>query len=187
MFSDELKIQLGLPYPKNLHSDMSEKWAELVADADKTITNRFHILRRPPPHTYIESPSTPYHLYRGMAPLQDDTILFMNHVVVANKLLGAEAQAMWAVAYFDRNIEVLLDAKERNIATWIAWCRRRYLSNGNLGNEAAFDMVPYVDTLLGEMGVSAHLQKGWLKNFFGTVMPADLGKAWEEYLERAGR
>jgi dimethylaniline monooxygenase (N-oxide forming) len=188
MFSDDLKIQLGLPYPKSLDAEPlegSSKWAELIASADKAIINRFHILRNPPPHPHIESQSTPYRLYRGMAPLHDDSILFLNHIIVANKLFGAEAQAMWAVAWFDKDIRVPLDSREQDVATWIAWCRRRYLSNGSLGNEASFDMVPYVDTLLDEMDVSGHRQKGWTKNFFATVMPADLGRAWTEYLGRS--
>jgi dimethylaniline monooxygenase (N-oxide forming) len=187
IFSDELKVQLGLPYPKELDSISSKetaKWEQLVADADKNIYNRFHILRSPPPHPHIEESRTPYKLYHGIAPLHDNTILFMNHVVLSNKLLCAEVQAMWAVAHFDGNIKVPPDVKERNIATWIAWCRRRYLSNGGLGNVASFDGIPYVDNLLEEMGLSAHRKKGWLRDFFAPVLPADLGKAWAEYLQK---
>ena len=190
MFSNDLKMQLGLPYAKELDSKSPEtahKWEELVADADKTICNRFHILRNPPPHPHVEEDRTPYRLYRTIAPLHDDSIVFINHVTVGNKLFGAEAQAMWAVAYFDGNIKVPLDVKERDIATWIAWNRRRYLSNGGLANSAAFDGVPYVDSLLQEIGVSAHLDKGWWRNWFATVRPADLGRAWAEYLNRHSR
>lgn len=188
IFSDELKMQLGLPYSKELVSILSKesaKWEELIVDADKIVCDRFHILRDPPPHTHIEESRTPYKLYRGIAPLHDDSILFMNHVVMSNKLLCAEIQAMWAVAHFDGNIKAPLDVKEQDIATWIAWCRRRYLSNGGLGNVASFDGVPYVDTLLEEMGLNAHRQKGWLRDFFAPVLPADLGKAWAEYLYKS--
>ena len=187
MFSDDLKMHLGLPYQKELDLDSSasvQKWEEMVSDADKTICNQFHILRDPPPHPHIEESRTPYKLYRGMAPLHDKSILFINHVTVANKLFGAEGQAMWAVAYFDGLIEVSLDGRQRDIATRIAWCRRRHLSNGSLGNSLPFDGVTYVDTLLEEIGLSAHRQKGWLRNWFGTVLPADLGRAWAEYLQR---
>lgn len=188
MFSDDLKIELGLPYPKELESPESiMKWEGLVADADKGVCDQFHLLKDPPRHPYIEEHQTPYRLYRGMAPLHDASILFMNHVVVANKLFGAEAQAMWAVAYFDGQIGAPLAERESDIATWIAWCRRRYLSNGSLGNSAGFDGVPYVDTLLQEMGVTAHRQKGWWGNWFAPVLPEDLGRAWAEYLQRKHR
>jgi dimethylaniline monooxygenase (N-oxide forming) len=187
MFSDDLKMHLGLPYSKNLEAETPEAahtWEELVADADKTVCRRFHILRKSPPHVHIEEQRTPYRLYRTISPLSDDSIVFMNHATFGNKLLAAEAQAMWAVAHFDGNINVPLHEKERDIAMWIAWTRRRYLSNGGLANSATFDSVPYVDTLLGEMGVSAHLDKGWWRGWFGTVWPADLGRAWEEVLRR---
>jgi hypothetical protein len=187
MFSDKLKAKLGLPYPRelNLKSLESEaKWETLVADADKAMLHRFPILRHPPPHTHIESTQTPYNLYRGMAPLHDNSILFMNHITLGNKLFGAEAQAMWAVAYFDGNVQAPLEIKERDIATWIAWCKRRHLSNGGLANSAAFDSVSYVDILLQDMGVSAHRKKGWWKYWFEPVFPADLGRAWKEYLQQ---
>jgi hypothetical protein len=186
MFSDDLKIQLGLPYSKELLSlEDANNWEALVADADKTICNRFHILRKPPPHPHVEESRTPYRLYRGMAPLHDSSILFMNHVTIANKIFGAEAQAIWAVAYFDSNFRVPTEAeREQDVATWIAWNRRRYLSNGSLANSVVFDGVSYVDSLLQEIGLSAHRQKGWLRNWFAPFLPADLGKAWAEYLNR---
>lgn len=187
IYSDDLKMHLGLPYPRILQSTATEearKWEKAIADADDIICNRFHILKSPPVHVHIEEDRTPYHLYRNIAPLTDDSIVFINHATFANKLLAAEVQAMWAVAYFDGNINVPREAKERDIAMWIAWCKRRYLSNGSLANSAAFDSVPYVDTLLEEMGVSAHLDKGWWRNWVGTLWPADLGRAWDEYLRK---
>jgi dimethylaniline monooxygenase (N-oxide forming) len=187
MFSDEMKRRLGIPYPILQKTESDERWDELVASADATVTTRFPILRNPPPHPYVEPKDTPFRLYRGMAPLHDDSILFMNHIVLANKLFAAEGQAMWAVAWFDNKITVPLDTREQRIAMWTAWCKRRYLSNGSLADEASFDMVPYVDTLLEDMNLNKHRGKGWVSDFFGTVMPADLGRAWTEYLERERR
>jgi hypothetical protein len=87
----------------------------LEADADKTVLSRFHILRNPPSHTFLPENRTPYCLDCGIALLDDPTILFLNHVTVPNKLFGAEAQAMWAVAYFDDNIELpLTEQRDRN-------------------------------------------------------------------------
>ncbi|KAH7087175.1 flavin-binding monooxygenase-like protein-like protein [Paraphoma chrysanthemicola] len=187
MFSDKLKAELGLPYPRELtlKSPESEaKWKSLVADADKAMLKRFPILRHPPPQTHIESAQTPYNLYCGMVPLHDNSILFMGHITLGNKLFGAEAQAMWAVAYFDGIVQAPVEIRERDIATWTAWCKRRHLSNGGLANSTAFDSVSYVDILLQDMGVSAHCKKGWWKHWFEPVLPADLGWAWEEYLRQ---
>jgi hypothetical protein len=99
MFSPTLRQHLGIPFAKDIEPTSSAtKWAQLEADADKTVLSRFHILCNPPSHTLLPENRTSYRLYRGIAPLDDPTILFLNHVTVSNKLFGAEAQAMWAVA-----------------------------------------------------------------------------------------
>jgi hypothetical protein len=183
---EEKALDLGLPYPKEIEPrEIEGYWEKLVMEADERILKKFVILRQPPTHPQKRQSNTPYRLYRGMAPLNDNSILFLNHVSVANKLFAAEAQAMWAAAYFGENIKSPSYAeRSKEIATCIAWCRRRYLSNGQLGNCFFFDGVPYVDTLLKDMGLTAHKKKGWLKNFFAPFRPADLGRAWEEYLQK---
>jgi dimethylaniline monooxygenase (N-oxide forming) len=108
----------------------------------------------------------------------------MTHITAGNKLFVAEAQAMWAVAYFDKKIILpSIEDREKEIAAWVAWCRLRYLSNGERGNFAVFDVVPYIDKLLNDMGVSAH-RKGWWRDLFEPFKPHDLGKAWKEYLNQ---
>jgi len=181
-----IALELSLPYPENLEPwEMRKRWEKLVMDADKEILQRFIILREPPRHYRKRQNNTPYRLYRGMAPLNDDSILFMNHISVANKLFAAEAQAMWAVAYFGNEIKLPShEGRSKEVAKCIAWCRRRYLSNGQLGNCFVFDGVPYVDTLLDDMHLTAHRKKGFFKNFFAPVRPADLGRAWQEYLQK---
>lgn len=120
-----------------------------------------------------------------MAPLHDNSILFLNHLVAGAKLYAAEAQAIWAVAYWDQAFRFpSLAEREADVARMIAWNKRRYLSNGELGNFAAFDSVPYVDGLFDEMGVTAHRDKGWWGNMFAPIMPADLGRVCHEYLAR---
>ncbi|KAF2111413.1 flavin-binding monooxygenase-like protein-like protein [Lophiotrema nucula] len=184
MFSDDLSMELGLPFRKDLEYKDS-KWKQLIEAADEKIVRRFPILRDPPPHPHISPKSTPYKLYQGIAPLHDDSIVFLGHVLGANNMLVAEVQAMWAVAHMAGNISMpAIEEREKEIATWLAWNRRRYLSNGELGIYMAFDQIPYVDTLLDQMGLSAHRQKGWLKDFFAPLWPSDVGKAWSEYLEK---
>lgn len=184
MFDNDTLMNLGLPFPKNIETpEETAKWEKLVGDADEQVLKRFIMLRNPPKHYHKYEHRTPYRLYHTLAPVHDDSILFMNHVVAGAKLFAAEAQAIWAVAYWDKAFKLPSVAdREKDIAHMIAWNKRRYLSNGELGHFAAFDSVPYVDRLLDEIGLKAHRSKGWLGNMFAPIMPADLGKVWDEYL-----
>lgn len=186
MFDDSTLMALGLPFPKDIEPhEEATKWQKLVGEADEKVLKRFVMLRNPPEHYHKYETRTPYRLYHTMAPVHDDSILFMNHVVAGAKLFAAEAQAIWAVAYWDKVFALpSIAERERDIAHMIAWNKRRYLSNGELGNFAAFDSVPYVDGLLDEIGLTAHRNKGWLGNMFSPIMPADLAKVWEEYLAK---
>jgi len=189
MFDNNTLRELGLPYPNDVEPpEETAKWEKLVGDADEKVLKRFVMLRTPPKHYHRPEHRTPYRLYHTIAPLHDDSILFMNHIVAGAKLFAAEAQAIWAVAYWDKAFEVpSVEERENDIAHMIAWNKRRYLSNGELGHFAAFDSVPYVDKLLDEIGLVEHRRKGWLGNTFAPIMPADLGRVWEEYLTRQGR
>jgi hypothetical protein len=91
---------------------------------------------------------------------------------------------MWAIAYFDKQIKLPpIDEMEREIAYWVAFSRRRYLSNGELGTNYAFETITYADTLLKQMGLSAHYKTCW-KNIFEPFWPRDLARAWSEYRAR---
>ncbi|KAJ8121495.1 hypothetical protein ONZ43_g2064 [Nemania bipapillata] len=189
MFDNDTLIGLGLPYPKDIEpQEENAKWEKLVHKADEQVLKRFVMLRNPPKHYHKYETRTPYRLYQTMAPVHDESILFMNHIVAGAKLFAAEAQAIWAVAYWDKAFSLPSVAeRENDIAHMCAWNKRRYLSNGELGNFAAFDSVPYVDRLLDEIGVTSHRKKGWLGNMFAPIMPTDLGKVWHEYLARRSK
>jgi dimethylaniline monooxygenase (N-oxide forming) len=176
-------LHLGLPTPlADQPSNVSQHWEKLLLDADERICTDFPMLATPPKHARREISTTTYRLYQGMAPINDRSILFMNHINTGNKMLAAEVQAMWAVAYFDGHIPLLPKADmERSVARWVAFSRRRYLSNGGLGNAINFESITYADVLLDEMGLSDH-KKGWWRQWFEPFRPSDVGKAWAEYL-----
>ncbi|KAJ8064948.1 hypothetical protein OCU04_007252 [Sclerotinia nivalis] len=184
-FRTPLVVKLDLPH---LESDeppeTTTKWKILSAKADKYVLKKYPLLAHPPPHFHKTINTTPYRLYNSMAPIYDPSILFLNHLTAGNKFLAAEAQALWAVGYLDQKINLpSLEEREKEIATWIAWCRRRYLSNGERGNFAAFDSVLYVDKLLRGLGVGDR-RRGWWRDLFEPVGPRDLGRAWRVYLDR---
>lgn len=186
IFKPEQLVRLDLPHKQSDEpKESTAKWEKLMQEADQKVKKKFVILANPPPHSHKYIETTPYRLYNCMAPLNDDSILFMNHITAGNKIFAAEAQAIWAVAYFDKNIVLpSLQEREKSVADWVAWCRRRYLSNGELGTFAGLDSLPYVDKLLGEMGLDAH-RKGWWRDVFEPFRPKDLGPAWKQYLERS--
>lgn len=186
-FTPSLLVSLDLPHnPSDEPSSTTEKWEKLISEADTQICQRFRLLANPPSHFHRKLDTTPYRLYNCMAPLHDDTILFLNHITAGNKLFAAEAQAMWAVAYLNGDVKLpSIQEREVKIAEWVAWCRRRYLSNGERGTFATFDGVGYVDMLLDEMELEGHKKKGWWRYWTEVFFPRDLGAAWKEYLEQA--
>lgn len=186
-FDEETLVQLGLPHNPEAESiELTEKWKKLESDADAQIVKDFPILANPPPHFKGDARSTTYRLYKGMAPIGDPSILILNHVVTGNKMLGAEVQAMWGVAYFNGDVPVPSPQdQEKETARMIAYSKRRYLSTGQLGNAMNFDTITYADNLFRQMGLHAHEKKGFKATYLQPFMPADVGKAWDEYVQRA--
>ena len=130
--------------------------------------------------------TTPYRLYNGIAPIRDDSIALLNHIVVGNKFRAAEVQAIWAAAYLDKQLALpSLQQREADIALTTAWSRRRYLSNGEWGNCMTFETIGYTDKLLQELGFSSH-RRGWLSNFFTPCTARDLGGIRGEYMAKYG-
>lgn len=142
------------------------------------------MLASPPKHYLKRAYTTPYRLLNGIVPLNDQSVAFINHLVAGNCMFIAEVQAMWVVALFDGNVTLPnTHNREREVAEWCNYSKRRYLSNGIMGNFAAFDVIPYTDKLMREMGLKSWW-KGWGKDAWGVNRPSDLGRAWREYLGR---
>ncbi|KUJ08232.1 flavin-binding monooxygenase-like protein-like protein [Mollisia scopiformis] len=184
-FSPSSLLSLDLPHdPSTEDPAIAEKWKSLEQEGDAKILRKFPILANPPPHHHRKIPTTPYRLHHCIAPLHDRSIVFLNHITAGNKLFAAEAQAMWVCAYFSGDIKLpSIEEREKRIAEWLAWGKRRYLSNGEIGTFAVFDAVGYADLLLGEMGVRRYREKGWWRFWMEPFWPSDLGIAWREYLD----
>lgn len=186
-FEPDHLVQLGLPH---LHKDEppkeSELWAHLEQQADLEILRQFPMLANPPEHNHRPSPTTPYRLYNGIGPLNDDSIVFIGYSLVTNYFQGVECQAIWATAFLDRKIALpSLEDKQAEVARMIAYNKRGYLSSGERGNFLAFESNFYLDKLLREVGLSSHL-KGWFKNYFVPRTAQDLAGLKDEYLAKYG-
>lgn len=178
-------IQLGLPHP--FKTEPSEEiWTQLEKQIDPEILTQFPTLANPPEHPQKPIHTTPYRLYNGIAPLHDDSIAFLGYRIVSNYFKSAECQAIWATAFLDKKITLPpLPDRQAEIATLIAWCKRRYLSNGQLGHFITFEANFYTDKLLAEAGLSSHL-KGWFRNYFVPGTAQDLAGLKDEYIGKYG-
>lgn len=186
-FDQELRVKLGLPHRlEDNDFDRAQKWAELEKEAEQAVLNRFALLKNPPPHHHKSPTTTPYRLHRGIAPLHDDSIVFINHVVVSNKWRAAECQAIWATAYLDKLIALpTVEKMEAEIALNVAFSRLRYLSNGELGHCMTFETIGYTDQLLEDIGMSSH-RRGWFSDFFQPCTARDFRGLREEYICKYG-
>ena len=105
-------------------------------------------------------------------------------MVVGNNFRTAEVQALWAVAYLDGRIKVDQSDAERDVATTVAWDRRRYLNKGQLGSWFYYDVVAYADMLLEQLGLTSHRRKGWFGNLMDPCFASDLQGLSGEYKAR---
>ena len=187
-FTQETLAKLDLPHSisHNQSSEDEKEWALLEQKADQKVLTRFPMLANPPPHYHKIPKTTPYRLYKSIAPLSDHSIAFVGHVMVANYFRLAEVQAIWATAYLDERLTLpSIHTRKKQIAEFVAWCRRRYLSNGEKGNWMAFEQAGYTDDLLAEVGLKSH-RKAWWKDFWAPARPEDFGGLRDEYVRMYG-
>ncbi len=164
--------------------ELQAKWKALEDAADSKVLSKFPHLGVPPTYRKIEPTFTPFRLFNAMVPpedAQEHSIVFLGKMVVGNNFRTAEAQALWAVAYLDGQIEESTSTMEENVAMTVAWDRRRYLNKGNLGSWFYFDVVAYADMLLEQLDLSSHLQKGWYGNLMEPCFASDLKGLVQEY------
>ncbi|KAL8684428.1 MAG: hypothetical protein Q9224_006355, partial [Gallowayella concinna] len=187
-FDQELLAELGIPQPLDKYPKVqAEMWEDLEKTADGEVLDRFPILANPPEHYRKPVTYTPYRLYKSIAPLRDDSIAFVGHVLIANYCRVAECQAIWATAYLDGKIRLPpLEQRRKDVALFIAWCRRRYLSNGDRGHWMSADQTGYTDDLFHQLGLSSH-RKYWLWDAFVPSTKKDLHRVRAEYINKFGK
>ena len=187
-FDQATLAELGIPQPlENYPSDQAEMWNALEKEADTTVLDRFPLLGSPPEHYHTPVKHTPYRLYNGIAPLQDKSIAFVGHVLVPNYFRVAECQAIWTTAYLDNKINLPpLEQRRNEVAMFVAWCRRRYLSNGDRGHWMAGEQTRYTDRLFHQIGLSSH-RRFWLWDAFFPSSKKDLHRVRAEYMKKFGR
>lgn len=164
-FTETQCRELGLPHPVGVEET---QWKALGTEADAKVFATFPQLKSSPEHYHTPVTHTPYRLYRHIAPIwesgkgvEDRSIVFIGQVGVGNYFPSVECQALWATAYLDGRLALPgKEEQEREVALFTAWCRRRYLSKGDEGNNMTFELIGYIDTLLGDLGLTSHRKDG---------------------------
>lgn len=96
-------------------------------DVDGVGLKRSLILASLPLPSLRKSRTIPYHLYNRMFLLEDYIIAVLSHLVAGNMMFNAEAQAIWTAALFDGGLTLpSVHNRQRNVATWVAYCKRLY-------------------------------------------------------------
>ena len=185
-FDDDLAEDLGLSVPTKSTTKHIENahWESAERAAEAEIAQLFPRLQYPPSYNVKPAKHTPFRLYRNMVPTNTKShpgLIFLGHIMVGNNFRAAEVQALWAVAYLSGMMNLPAQAEiDKGVALALAWCRRRYLSKGLLGHWLYYDLVPYTDTLLDDIGLRSHRRKGWLGNFWKPCVAEDLEGLLEE-------
>ena len=137
-FNQQQLAALGLPHLQTYDDkQVAQRWRELEAEVDEDIVTQFPKLKNPPDHHHNTLNTTPFRLYRCIAPLDDNSIAFVGFMELSNGFRGAECQAIWATAYLDNIIQLPPQSqREADIAKVNVYCRRRYLSSGERGEYA---------------------------------------------------
>lgn len=182
-------MRLGLPHkPENAQSKEEQIWSDLMMAADRVISRQYPILTEPPPNckSTNDTTTTPARLYQGIASLTDPSIVFLGRCRISNYFRCAEAQAIWATAYWDEHIAIPpYEQAQRTVAFMNAFSRRRYPSHGTDGVNFHNDLVWYTDGLIYEAGLSSH-RKDWWDDPDAPCLASDLRDCKDEYIAKFG-
>ena len=161
-FSDTQLCELGLPHDPSFPClDDAAQWHMIQEAADCAVIKEYPKLAHPPPFYKKPMTKTPYRLYKCIASLDDDSIVFLGQLRIASNFRVAECQALWATAYLDHKLDLPgYEDMQAEIAYVNAWCRRRYPANGGLGNYLHYDVIAYTDALLARAGPDLASQEG---------------------------
>ena len=155
------------------------------------------------------TPLTPWGLYRFMVPpsarlLQKRDIAFAGVLLNFSTFLVAYAQAVWINAYFGGELAAAVvpplqglappgGENEEGEAKTVEELQRETVLHARFGKwrypaghgeqfpDFVFDALPYVDLLVGDLGLSVHRKGGWWAEMTDPYGPADYKDLVEEF------
>ncbi|KAK6352253.1 hypothetical protein TWF730_009084 [Orbilia blumenaviensis] len=191
-FPDELNFELGLP-TKIIDSKRILDWKSQCIHADRRILNTFPYLRSAPVGPRRSRSNefgadedgelyTPWCLYRGIAPPNQadqkvtKDIAFLGRCSTIPTVALAEIQALWAIAFLHDKLTLpqTINPSREEAIIWMRWNRLRYpFSHGSKYMDTSFDIIPYFDTLLSDMGLNCQRKGNWWKELWEPYGVAD--------------
>jgi len=147
----------------SLQVESSEKDQAAVAvdEADKDATE-----------VPVKQSWSPYRLYRGIAPPgltanHDRSLAFIKMVSSTSNMMIVELQSLWSFAYFEGLLDIEESGVEWETALAARWAKRRYPCGfGARYPDFVFDSVPYMDLLLGDLGLNGKRKPTVMKELF---------------------
>ncbi|KAJ5772544.1 FAD/NAD(P)-binding domain-containing protein [Penicillium odoratum] len=165
---EDISTKLGFPgnpdvIPKHLREEVNQ-----------LINHQFPKLREHPPSKRGHAPDrNPLRLARFMVPpamFPDRSIVFLGYAMTLNTTLLAEVQALWAAAFLNNEFPASSPLTTMTIADWMLettkhtefgrW-RSPRATGGHRYPNFVFDILPYLDLLLRDLGISTRRKAGF--------------------------
>jgi len=187
-FDRSLLAEFGLPMAVgDLDNKYQQQWRTLDQQAEAKIETEMPMLSRKDRYRKPDTQCTPLRLYKSMLPIKDRTIVFLGKTMIAHTFPPAEVAALWAVAALDGHIAFPSDeAMREEIALVLAWSRRRYPSRGWQAMWFPWDLVPFTDMLLEQMGLVSHRGETWWSDLTAPASSRRLRGLIGEYKRKYG-
>ncbi|KAJ5355551.1 monooxygenase [Penicillium cataractarum] len=206
------KVSPGIRFlPDGTEHEIGFPWAadpidqELIRQAREDIHTRLPMLHTgPESRTYhtndaegqIHTSETvlhPFRLARFIVPprLWDDhSIAFLGTVTTFNTPLVAEVQALWALVYLNHGSELHHHHQDKEsiiseTALHTEFCSLRSpAGHGVRTADFVFEVMPYLDLLLGDLGLRTARKGSWWEGLFVPHQPRDYAGLVEEWKAR---
>ena len=169
-----------------------------VQAADAEILARFPELRDRPTASTENSVGVEqqecWSLYHGVVPpafIKRRNFAWAGMSLSLRGCLCAEIQALWTMAFFDDKLSTGLPSHEE--AAWEALLQSRFywqkapMGLGGSRTDMVFETIPYIDTLMRELGLDPARKGSWWKEMFGWYGVKDYEGVVEEWLTKMKR
>jgi len=168
-----------------------------VRAADTEILSRFPELRDRPatsPESNAEVEQDCWSLYRGMIPLgflKTHNFAWAGMSLSLRGCLCAEIQALWIIAFLDGKVDATLPSREQ--AEWQPLLQSRFywwkapMGMGGSRTDMAFETMPYIDTLIKDLGLKPGRKRSWWREIFEWYGVDDFRGIVDEWLRNSRR